>query len=74
MKITGITCSSCEASYEMAEAVSMQGEPGQENCAVCGAMLAQWKEPSLRAFRLVMPNERRYASIPAPPSPRVAAI
>jgi hypothetical protein len=52
----------------MAEAVSMQGKPGQENCAVCGAMLALWKEPSLRAFRLVMPNERRYASIPAPPA------
>ena len=68
MKITGITCSSCEASYEMAEAVSMKGKPGQENCAVCGAMLAQWKEPSLRAFRLVMPTERRYASIPAPPA------
>jgi uncharacterized Zn finger protein len=68
MKITGINCSACGASYEMAEAVSMQGKPGQENCNVCGAMLAQWKEPSLRAFRLVMPNERRYESIPAPPS------
>jgi uncharacterized Zn finger protein len=68
MKITGINCSACGASYEMAEAVSMQGKPGQENCNVCGAMLAQWKEPSLRAFRLVMPTERRYASIPAPPS------
>ena len=74
MKITGINCSACGASYEMAEAVSVQGKPGQENCNVCGAMLAQWKEPSLRAFRLVMPTERRYASIPAPPSPRAAAI
>lgn len=68
MKITGIICSSCGASYEMAEAVSVQGKPGQENCAVCGTMLAQWHEPSLRAFRLVMPTERRYASVVAPPA------
>ncbi|HXI05531.1 MAG: hypothetical protein ACRC1G_00180 [Bradyrhizobium sp.] len=52
----------------MAEAVSVQGKPGQENCAVCGTMLAQWHEPSLRAFRLVMPTERRYASVVAPPA------
>ncbi|HEY0852069.1 MAG TPA: hypothetical protein VGD96_19310 [Bradyrhizobium sp.] len=55
----------------MAEAVSVQGNPGQEHCTVCGVVLAQWHEPKLRAFRLVMPAERRYARIPVPPSPAV---
>jgi uncharacterized Zn finger protein len=68
MKITGITCSSCGASYEMAESVSAQGKPGQAICAVCGDMLAQWNEPKLRVFRLVMPSERRYAAVAAPPA------
>jgi uncharacterized Zn finger protein len=72
MKITNMTCSSCGAAYEMAEAVSVQGSPGEEKCALCGAVLAQWKEPSLRAFRLVMAAEHRYARIPAPPSPSLA--
>lgn len=69
MKITGITCSSCGAAYEMAEATSVQGSPGQENCTLCGTVLAHWHEPGLRVFRLVMASEHRYASIPAPPSP-----
>ena len=68
MKITGINCSSCGATYEMAEAASVQGGPGRENCAVCGVVLAQWQEPSLRAFRLVMSTERRYARVDAPPA------
>jgi len=53
----------------MAEAVSLPGKPGCEKCALCGQMLAQWKEPSLRAFRLVMAAEHRYARVPAPPAP-----
>jgi hypothetical protein len=71
MKITNITCSSCGAAYEMAEAVSIPGSPGEEKCALCGAMLSQWKEPSLRAFRLVMAAEHRYARMPVPPGPAV---
>lgn len=72
MKITGINCSSCGAAYEMAEAVSVQGNPGEEKCVVCGVVLAQWHEPRLRAFRLVMAAEHRYARVPAPPAPEVA--
>jgi hypothetical protein len=69
MKITGITCSSCGAAYEMAEAVSVPGKPGYEKCALCGQMLAQWNEPRLRAFRLITAAEHRYPRVPAPPAP-----
>jgi hypothetical protein len=51
----------------MAEAVSVQGSPGQEKCAICGGLLAQWHEPTLRAFRLVTPAAHRYPRVPVPP-------
>ena len=73
MKISGITCSSCGAAYEVAEAVSIKGKPGEEKCALCGAMLARWQEPSLRAYRLVMAAEHRYARVLAPPAPQFTA-
>jgi len=57
----------------MAEAVSVQGNPGQEKCALCGGLLAQWHEPRLRAFRLIMPAAHRYARIDVPPSPETFA-
>jgi hypothetical protein len=52
----------------MAEAVSVQGSPGQEKCGLCGGLLAQWHEPKLRAFRLIMPVAHRYAHVPSPPA------
>jgi hypothetical protein len=55
----------------MAEAVSVPGGPGEEKCVLCGAVLAQWQEPRLRAIRLVMAAEHRYARVPAPPAPEV---
>jgi hypothetical protein len=51
----------------MAEAVSVQGNPGQEKCSICGAVLAQWQEPKLRAFRLITPAAQRYPRVPVPP-------
>ncbi|MBA7484261.1 MAG: hypothetical protein DI543_00720 [Bradyrhizobium icense] len=65
MKITGITCSCCGAAYEVAEAASVQGRTGQETCVLCGAVVARWNEPRLRAVRLVMATEHRYARVPA---------
>jgi hypothetical protein len=52
----------------MAEAVSVSGSPGEEKCVLCGAVLARWQEPRLRAIRLVMAAEHRYARVPAPPA------
>jgi hypothetical protein len=73
MKIIGITCSSCGAAYEMAEAVSVEGRPGEEKCLLCGVVLARWNEPRLRAIRLVMAAEHRYAGVPVPPAPEIAS-
>ena len=67
MKITSITCSCCGAAYEVAEAASVQGRTGEEKCVLCGAVVARWNEPRLRAVRLVMATEHRYARVPAPP-------
>jgi hypothetical protein len=68
MKITSITCSCCGAAYEVAEAASVQGSPGEEKCVLCGEVVTQWNEPRLRAVRLVMASEHRYARMPAPPA------
>jgi len=69
MKISDIKCPSCSASYELAESMSAKGSPGKAQCAVCGRLLASWQEPSLRAYRLILPPEHKYGYVPAPPSP-----
>jgi hypothetical protein len=46
----------------------VQGNPGEEKCVLCGAVVAQWDEPRFRAVRLVMAAEHRYARVPAPPA------
>jgi hypothetical protein len=68
MMISDVTCSSCGASYEMAEATSPHGGPGQADCVICGALLESWQEPKLKAFRLVMVVEHRYAKVPPRPT------
>jgi hypothetical protein len=60
MKISDTACPSCLACYEVAEAVTVAGHPGEVRCTVCGAVLASWREPRLRAYRLVMPIEHKY--------------
>jgi hypothetical protein len=69
MKISDFTCASCASSYEVAESMSVAGSPGRAECTVCGAVLACWQEPKLRAYRLVLSPELKYPHIPAPPSP-----
>jgi hypothetical protein len=69
MKISGITCPSCLASYEVAESTSAEGSPGSARCRVCGGLLASWQEPKLRAYRLILRPEHIYSNVPVPPSP-----
>jgi len=69
MKISDLCCQSCLSVYQVAESLSAAGGPGQVECAVCGKLLEVWQEPRLRAYRLVMPLEHKYGSVPAPPSP-----
>ena len=68
MKISDITCANCGSSYEVAESISVRGTAGQVKCVMCGKLLATWQDPKLRAFRLVMSPEHRYARFPASPS------
>jgi len=67
MKISDVVCSSCGTAYQVAEAASVPGEPGQASCAMCGNLLERWNTPKLRAFRLVMSPAHRYARVPVPP-------
>ena len=69
MKISDVVCSSCGASYQVAEAATVSAEPGQVNCAMCGSLLDRWDTPRLRAFRLVMSPAHQYARVPVPPAP-----
>ena len=66
MKISSVTCPHCHAAYEIAESTSALGSPGQADCGVCGTLLVAWEEPSLRAFRLVVPPEHKYPRVPTP--------
>jgi len=67
MKISSVTCPNCRACYEVAESMTAPGYPGQSNCTVCGTFLTAWKEPRLRAFRLIVPPEHKYPRVPSPP-------
>jgi hypothetical protein len=69
MKISDFSCPSCGSLYEVAESLSAEGSPGSADCAVCGRVLDSWREPKLKAYRLVLPPEHKYPRIPAPPSP-----
>ena len=60
MKISDFDCPSCGSSYEVAEAVSLPGNPGQANCVVCGALMASWQQPRMQAFRLTIAPEHKY--------------
>jgi uncharacterized Zn finger protein len=70
MKISDITCRDCGASYQIAESVSAKGSAGQAQCALCGGFLAKWDDGTLKAVRLVMSPQHRYAQIPVPPVSR----
>jgi hypothetical protein len=67
MKISDIFCPACGAAYEMAEALTINGPAGRENCAVCGQTIASWGDHRLKAFRLVVPLEHKYATVSVPP-------
>ena len=67
MKISDFTCPSCLASYEVAESLSVKGNPGRAQCSVCGGLLASWQEPRLRAYRLILAPEHKYSNVPVPP-------
>jgi len=68
MRISNVTCLSCGASYEAAEATSVLGWPGEARCVTCSALLDRWHEPKLKAFRLVIAAQHRYPTVPTPPS------
>jgi uncharacterized Zn finger protein len=67
MKKFDVDCPSCAASYEVAEAVSVKGSPGQARCSACGGLLASWDEPKLIAYRLMLSPRHKYLRVPLPP-------
>ena len=69
MKISDFTCSGCGSCYEVAESVSAQGNPGRAECTVCGGLLESWREPRMKAFRLILAPEHKYPRMAVPPSP-----
>jgi hypothetical protein len=69
MRISEVTCASCASIYEVAESSSAEGSPGRTECAVCGKLLESWRNPRLKAYRLVIPLEHRNRPNPRPPSP-----
>lgn len=69
MKISDIECPTCLASYEVAESLSAKGSPGSFRCSACDGLLASWKEPKLRAYRLILPPAYKYPYVPVPPPP-----
>src|SRR6516162_7266165 len=63
MKISDVMCPKCGSSYLMAESVTIDGRPGQEDCHVCGNRLATWSDRNRRAFRLVLSSDHKYPPV-----------
>jgi Zn ribbon nucleic-acid-binding protein len=61
MRIADVVCPACGTSYEMAEALSVEGQADHEDCSVCGQRLASWTDHRLKAFRLAIPAEHNDA-------------
>jgi uncharacterized Zn finger protein len=72
MKISDLTCSSCQSVYEVAESLSTKGNPGRAECTVCGELLESWQTPKFKVYRLALSSEHKYQYVPAPPSPTPA--
>ena len=64
MKIRDINCSVCGAAYQVAESASMAGEPGRQECVMCGHTLDRWDTPKLKAFRMELAPYHKYAHVP----------
>ena len=69
MKISDFTCSGCGSYYEVAESLSLSGSPGRAECSVCGGLLESWREPRMKAYRLILAPEHKYPRMTAPPPP-----
>jgi len=41
---------------------------GDASCTVCGGLPGSWHEPKLRVYRLILPPQRKFRSIPLSPS------
>jgi len=67
MKIFEIRCPGCAAVYRVAESSSEQGLAERLDCARCGSLVADWREPKMRVYRLIVPAEKAYLQVPAPP-------
>jgi uncharacterized Zn finger protein len=70
MKISDFKCRTCGSCYLMAESSTGRGRPGLEKCSVCGDIMAEWKEPKLKAFKLVVASTVRYAAARSDTLPR----
>ena len=70
MKISDFKCRTCGSCYLMAESSTGRGRPGLETCSVCGDIMAEWKEPRLKAFKLVMAPTATYPGLRSEKLPR----
>ena len=64
MRVFDRKCFGCGAAYRVAVSDTLQGEPGEAACVVCGDELERWLEPSLRVCRLVVAEESPAFRIP----------
>jgi hypothetical protein len=68
MRVFDRKCVGCGAVYAVAQAETLQGEPGRATCIVCGDEFDRWDEPAVRVCRLVVAGGR--TSFRVPPSVR----
>jgi ribosomal protein S27E len=68
MKISDINCKKCGTSYQVAESTTVSGSSSEAACAICGDTLAKWDDGKLKAFRIVIAPDHKYARVPVPPS------
>jgi uncharacterized Zn finger protein len=63
MRIADLSCPVCGTSYEMAEAISVEGPADHEDCSICGQTLASWTDHKLKAFRVAVPPGQNDAPV-----------
>jgi hypothetical protein len=64
MQIFDLTCDTCGATYDVAESATLDGEPTEFSCRVCGHAMTRLDAHRYRVCRMIVPAERALFHIP----------
>ncbi|RED32020.1 hypothetical protein BJ123_113114 [Rhodopseudomonas thermotolerans] len=68
MRLSDVECE-CGALYRCAESETLEGEPGNLQCASCGRIVEAWQTRNRRVYRCMLTPDRSYPVVTPPPAP-----